>query len=61
MAGSGPGPRRRDLFVAVSLVVVSFTVYGANLRLIGTGDSMGSRYVPLALWGWGTVSLDPVA
>lgn len=61
MAGSGTGPRRRDLFVAVSLVVVSFTVYGANLRLIGTGDSMGSRYVPLALWGWGTVSLDPVA
>ena len=64
--GSGMGSdhlsaRARERIVAAALIGLSFFVYNANFRVIGTGDSMSSRFLPLAVWGFGTVSLEPVA
>lgn len=61
MASTRDGSRRVDWVVAAALILASIVVYNANLRVVSTGDSMGSRYVPIALWGWGTTSIDPVA
>jgi hypothetical protein len=36
-------------------------VYNANLRQIGSGDTMSARYLPLGLWEFGTLKLDPIA
>lgn len=52
--------RRRDRLVACGLILASLLVYNANLRVISTGDSLSSRYVPLSVWGWGTTDLDPL-
>lgn len=46
--------------MAAGLIIVAFLVYNANLRVISTGDSLGTRYVPLAVWGWGSVELTPL-
>lgn len=51
-----PGDRR----LAILLTLVSLLVYNANLRLIGAGDSYPARFIPFALWGDGTLYLDPV-
>ena len=49
--------------VAVSLIlgVVCLLVYNANLRLIGAGDTMAARYLPLVLWHDGTIELSAEA
>lgn len=51
---------RRDQAIAAALIVASFLVYNANLRVISTGDSLGTRYVPLAVWWTGSVELTPL-
>ena len=38
--------------------MVCFLVYNANLRVIGSGDSLPARYLPLILWKDGTLKLD---
>lgn len=59
---SGPPPplERHDRRLALLLALVALLVYNANLRLIGAGDSYPARFIPFALWGHGTVYLDPV-
>lgn len=51
---------RRDRRLALLLALIALLVYNANLRLIGAGDSYPARFIPFALWGHGTVYLDPV-
>ena len=36
-------------------------VFNANLRLIGAGDTLPARYMPLGIWRYGTLHLDPIA
>ena len=52
--------RRRDLKRAGILVLLSFLVYNANLRPIPAGDTFPARFLPFALWGRGTLTLDSV-
>ena len=40
------------------LGLACFLVYNANLRRIGTGDTVPARYLPLILWHDGTLKLD---
>ncbi len=61
MPSPSSADRRRDRLVACGLILVSLLVYDANLRVISTGDSLSSRYVPLSVWGWGTTDLDPLS
>jgi len=57
-----PQPFRiRHLAACLLLGVVSFAVYNANMRSIGAGDNYPARYLPLSLWKYTTLSLDPVA
>lgn len=46
------------LTVPLLLGLVCFLVYNANLRLIGSGDTVPTRYLPLILWHDGTLDLD---
>ena len=39
------------------LALVCFLVYNANLRVIGAGDTLSARYLPLALWHEGSLEL----
>lgn len=50
----------RDRRFAGLIVLASFLIYNANLRVIGAGDSYPARFLPFALWGSGTLYLDPV-
>lgn len=43
---------------ALFLVLFCFFIYNANLRQIGSGDTMPARYMPLILWHHGTLALD---
>ncbi len=47
----------RTWVVPVLLGVLCFLVYNANLRLIGAGDTLPARYLPLLLWHKGTLDL----
>lgn len=38
--------------------LLCFLVYNANLRQIGSGDTMSARFMPLILWHSGTLALD---
>jgi len=49
---------RRDLRIALLAACVALLVYNANLRVISTGDSLPARFLPLAVWGDGTLYLD---
>jgi len=49
-----------DFRVAITLFVVSFSVYLANGRLISAGDSYSNRYLPFAILKHGTLYLDPI-
>ena len=42
----------------ILLGLVCFVVYNANLRQIGSGDTVPARYLPLILWHSGTLDLD---
>ena len=44
--------------VPVLLGLLCFLVYNANLRQIGSGDTLSARYLPLILWHHGTLALD---
>lgn len=61
-AATAPPARlqRRDVRRAILLALVAFLAYNANLRPIATGDSLPSRFLPLAILGEGTLQLDPV-
>jgi hypothetical protein len=51
---------RRDLRVAVALALLCLMVYNANLRSVGTGDSMSARYLPFGIWRYGSLRMDPI-
>lgn len=44
---------------AVVLGLLALLVYNVNFRTIGAGDTVPARYLPLCLWGGGTLYLDP--
>ena len=52
--------RRRDLRAAMLLGCACLLVYNANLRPIGTGDTLPARYLPFGIWRYGSVLLDPI-
>ena len=43
------------------LGLLCLLVYNANLRCIGAGDTLPARFLPFAIWGHGTLKLDPIA
>lgn len=49
---------RPELVRAVILFLLALVVYNANLRIVASGDSRGTRFVPLALLRSGTLALD---
>jgi len=52
---------RRSLTVPIFLGLLCLLVYNANLRQIGAGDTLPARYLPLNIWRYGTLELDPIA
>jgi len=48
----------RSWIAPLLLGLVCFLVYNANLRQIGSGDTLPARYLPLILWQDGTFNLD---
>ena len=50
--------RVRTLLAALFIGVLCFAVYNANLRLIGAGDTLPARYLPLILWHDHTLAFD---
>src|SRR5258708_37801923 len=56
-----PRQRYRDLRTSLLLGVCCLLVYNANLRSIGTGDTLPARYLPFGIWRYGSVLLDPIA
>jgi len=51
-------PRRsrlRSLLAPLILALACVLIYNANLRLIGAGDTVSARYLPLLLWHSGTL------
>ncbi|WP_257386959.1 hypothetical protein [Tahibacter caeni] len=55
-------PRRsrlRSVLAPLLLALACFLIYNANLRVIGAGDTVSARYLPLLLWHDGT--LEPAA
>lgn len=53
-------PGRGDVPVSILLGLVCLLVYNANLRPIGAGDTLPARYLPLGIWRYGSVLLDPI-
>jgi len=49
---------RHRLTAPILLGLVCFVVYNANLRQIGSGDTLPARYLPLILWHDHTLDLD---
>ncbi|HKH49952.1 MAG TPA: hypothetical protein VKM72_35305 [Thermoanaerobaculia bacterium] len=49
---------RPELTRAALLVLLAFVLYNANLRVVASGDSRATRFVPLALLRSGTLALD---
>src|SRR5436190_6335832 len=63
MAGfdsAGGERRRRDVRAAVLLGVLCLSLYNANFRVIGAGDSLPARYLPFGVWRYGSVLIDPL-
>ncbi|HVT16074.1 MAG TPA: hypothetical protein VHQ90_07845 [Thermoanaerobaculia bacterium] len=58
--GPEPARRRRDVRASVLLGLCCLLVYNANLRSIGTGDTLPARYLPFGIWRFGSVLLDPI-
>jgi hypothetical protein len=48
----------QSLKTPILLGLFCFLVYNANLRQIGSGDTVPARYLPLILWHNGTLDLD---
>ncbi len=55
-----PPRRRRDLRASLLLGLACLLVYNANLRQIGSGDTLPARYLPFGIWRYGSVLLDPL-
>jgi hypothetical protein len=53
-------PRRRDVRISLLLGLACLLIYNANLRSIGSGDTLPARYLPFGIWRHGTVVLDPI-
>lgn len=49
--------RLRSLLASLLLALTCLVVYNANLRQIGSGDTVSARYLPLILWHDGTLEL----
>lgn len=47
--------RLRSLLAPLVLALACVLIYNANLRLIGAGDTVSARYLPLMLWHSGTL------
>jgi len=61
-AANSPLRTRLQRFVAPLLLgLVCLLVYNANLRTIGSGDTLSARYLPLVLWHDGTLELSAEA
>jgi hypothetical protein len=58
--GREPAQRRRDLRTSILLGLCCLLVYNANLRSIGTGDTLPARYLPFGICRYGSVLLDPI-
>ena len=56
-----PTVQVRDLRTSVILGLCCLLVYNANGRAISAGDAFPARYLPFAIWGHQTLTLDPVA
>lgn len=52
--------RRRDVAICVLIGIVAFLVYNANLRAISASDAYAARYLPLSIWHYDTLVLDPI-
>ncbi|HVQ38539.1 MAG TPA: hypothetical protein VMS31_13470, partial [Pyrinomonadaceae bacterium] len=48
----------RRFLTPILLGLFCFLVYNANLRQIGSGDTLPARYLPLTLWHHGTLQFD---
>src|ERR1700733_2154507 len=46
------------LVTPIFLGLLCFLVFNANLRQIGSGDTVSARYLPLFLWKYGTFEFD---
>jgi hypothetical protein len=55
-----PSWARRDLRTSLLLGLLSLLVFNANLRSIGSTDTYPARYLPLGMWRFHTVRLDPI-
>lgn len=68
-AVSGPGtggcPGKsaslRDVFIAGVIVLLSFLIYNANLRIIGAIDTYPARYLPFSIVRYHTLFMEDVA
>ena len=49
---------RQSLTAPILMGLLCFLVYNANLRQIGSGDTLPARYLPLTLWRYHTLDLD---
>jgi len=49
---------RQSLTAPILLGLFCFLVYNANLRQIGSGDTLPARYLPLTLWRYHTLDFD---
>jgi hypothetical protein len=58
--GCEPAQRRRDVRNSVLLGLCCLLAYNANLRAIGTGDTLPARYLPFVIWRYGSVLFDPI-
>ena len=51
----------RPLKVSILLGLLCLLVYNANLRQVGAADTLPARYLPLGIWRFGTLTLEPIA
>src|SRR6202035_1793016 len=59
-ASGRQAPGRSDVPISILLGLLCLLVYNANLRPIGAGDTLPARYLPLGIWRYGSVLLDPI-
>ncbi|MFN8831169.1 MAG: hypothetical protein ACK50Q_00050 [Labrys sp. (in: a-proteobacteria)] len=50
----------RDLLIALTIGLVAFLVFNANMRAIPAGDTYAARYLPFSLLKNHTVLIDPI-
>ena len=51
---------RHDLWASLVIGLFCMLVYNVNGRAISAGDAFAARYQPFAIWGHGTILLDPI-